>query len=103
MKTPFLPASRAGKWSTGLMLGAVLVFLLLILFGELLNLLPDGLISVAGALAIAAAIMASITGLSALIRRKDRCVLVYLAVLIGLTTIVFILTSIWSDARGLPD
>lgn len=97
MKTPFLPSSRMGKWSAGLILGALAVFLLLVLFGELLNVLPEELISVSTMLAIAAAIMAAISGLSALVRFKDRSVLVYAAVILGLAVIVLVLTSVWGD------
>ncbi len=97
MKIQFLPSSRAGKWSAGLILGALAVFLLLVLFGELLNVLPEGLISVTVVLAIAAAIMAAISGLSALVRYKDRAVLVYAAVILGLAVSVIVLTSVWAD------
>ncbi|HNR02371.1 MAG TPA: hypothetical protein PKK59_07545 [Anaerolineaceae bacterium] len=102
MKLPILPVSRPGKWSAGLALGAILVFVLLYLLGERLGVLPDALISTAGALAIAAAVMAAVSGLSALVRFKERALLVYISVVFGLAVIVFLLTSFWADARGLP-
>lgn len=97
MKVHFLPSSRAGKWAAGLVIGAILVFLLLIVFGELLDFLPETFITVAGSLSVAAAIMAAITGLSALTKFQDRALLVILAVIFGLATIVFILTNMAID------
>ena len=90
------PSTRIGKLSAWLLLGAVVIFLLLILFGEWLNLLPDVLISILGTLAILALLVSGVLAVLCLFKR-EKAILLYLAVAAALVEILFIAINILSE------
>jgi LytS/YehU family sensor histidine kinase len=101
MRVTILPKTPLGKWSTGF-IGAFVVFfvtfILIVTSGQRGDdtfdfsnpvLIPMLLAGVSGMLAF-------LTGLSGVIRNKERSILVFLAMLIGLYVLVFGLGEIIS-------
>ncbi len=88
-----MPKTKLGKWSVGLnafFLIAVIVSLVLV---EMLKVLSfnDHWWDVTVAVSFPASIIALITGILAVVKQKERSVLVYLSILIGVCLILFII------------
>ena len=92
MRITILPKSSLGRWSVGL---AASFILLSILFEVLTRLGgepgPFALIFIANVAIGISFIAALITGLISIIKRKERSVLVFLAVLVGFCALFFFL------------
>lgn len=72
----------------------------LYIFAERLNVITsDIIVIIFGATAIVAAVIAYFTGCVAVIKKKDRSVLVFLAIFTGLVVLAFII----GELLGLPD
>lgn len=99
MRIKFLPKSRLGKWAAILILYFILASIFFYVFAEILNVIPFIIVKIFGGAAVIASIVAFITGVTAVIKVKERSILVYLAVLIGFIVILFI----FGDILGLPD
>lgn len=99
MKVAFLPKSRSGRLSVWLSLGVVVVFLLLYLLGEQLNLLAPALITVSAIIAILAAFAGGILAFAA-ITNKDMAVMLFLPLLVVLLMIYFIFVSLGNGGQG---
>jgi len=97
MKVHFLPSTRAGKWACALALVPIVVFPLLYLFAERLHLLTDWLSSVIGSVSLLAGILAFIISLLAVLRSKDRALLVFFAGAVGLFILGFLLSMVLVD------
>jgi len=103
MRLSFTPKTKAGKWSLGLAAAMPVLFFIGMSFTNLLyesvpagdTILKD--IAVRPALALTmlsgmvSGISAFVSGLVAIIRQKERAILVYGATLIGALLIVFLL------------
>src|SRR5689334_19677758 len=100
MKISFLPKSRLGTWTAGLNIFFLLVCIFLYIFAELKHvIISDSLIGIVGATSLIALVTVFFTGIIAVIKNKERSVLVFLAILIGSVILAFILGGI----LGLPD
>lgn len=100
MKISFLPKSRLGKWSAGLNIFFLSVSIFFYIFAELFNVITsDMLITIFGAAAVIASIIAFFIGVTAVIKNKERSFLVFLAIIVGLVVLAFIFGNI----LGLPD
>lgn len=100
MKISFLPKSCSGKWSAGLNIFFLLVSIFFYIFAELLNIITsDMLITIFGATAVIASVIAFFIGITTVIKNKERSVLVFLAIFVGFV----VLTFIFGDILGLPD
>jgi hypothetical protein len=84
----FLPSSHAGKWAAALGISALVVFLFLYLFTGNLVRLPDVVIVILGALCLIASLAALIVGIAAVVKFRERGLLVFLALLIGLVSLL---------------
>ena len=103
MRLSFIPKTKLGKWSLGLAAAMLALFFIDMFFTTLLyesvpaggTILKD--IAVRPALALTmlsgmvSGISAFVTGLIAIIRQKERAILVYGATLIGALLIIFLL------------
>jgi hypothetical protein len=96
MKALFLPQTTPGKWSAGLAAGLIVFFLIARLIvasgqqgGE--TFFDNLAISIPMALAGLCGVAAFIVGLTAIIRHKERSILVFIATLIGLFVLIFII------------
>jgi len=99
MRVAILPKAALGKWSTGLAAAFVVLlaaFLLLVasgqrggetFFGNLALSIPILLAGTSGVLAF-------LTGLAGVIRNRERSILVFLAMLIGLFVLIFCLGEV---------
>ena len=88
-----MPKTKLGKWSVGLnafFLIAIATSCVLVLILKILN-FDDHWWDVTVAVAFPASIVALITGILAVRKYKERSVLVFLSILIGVCTILFIL------------
>lgn len=85
MKVSLLSKSRLGAWSAGLGIFAFIVFLFLLIFGELLNIIHFNilLVRVISTAAFILSIVAFITGVIALIKNKERSILIFVSVILG--------------------
>ena len=92
MKLSLKPETSLGKWSVGLQTFFVIVIVASIILVKVLGILSfddhwwDVTVNV-----FVASIIAFITGLIAVIRNKDRSILVYLSIFLGLSAILFVL------------
>ena len=101
-----LPNTNLGKWSIGLIIAMPLLFMIGISFTDSLyqsvsagsTILKDIIARPALALTMlagmAAGISACITGLLAILRQKDRALLVYVSTIIGALFIVYLAAEI---------
>ncbi len=99
MRVSILPKTPLGKWSTGLIIAFFLffaVFLILIALGQrggdtyfsnLALTIPSLLAGVSG-------VFAFLTGFIGVIRSRERSILVFLAMLIGLFVLLFCLVEV---------
>ena len=88
-----MPKTRLGKWSVGLnafFLIAIAASCVLVLVLKILN-FDDHWWDVTVGVAFPASIIALITGILAVRKNKERSVLVFLSILIGLCVILFII------------
>ena len=92
MRISVLPKSSLGRWSVGL---AAAFILLSILFAVLTRLGgepgPFALIFIVNIVIGISFIAAFVTGLISIIKRKERSILVFLAVLVGFGALLFFL------------
>lgn len=101
MKVSILPRTMLGKWSIGLIGGLFLFFALLrvlVAFGQRggETFFSNLALAIPGLLAGTCGIAAFFTGIIGIIFRKERAVLVFLAVIIGLFVLVFCLGEVLS-------
>ncbi len=101
MKILILPKTALGKWSVGLAISFLVLFVLVIVLvttgqerGE--TYFSNLLMAIPGLLALVTGIAAFLTGLVGIIFLKERALLVFLAAAIGLLVIAFILGDILS-------
>ncbi|OGY24968.1 MAG: hypothetical protein A2Z11_04865 [Candidatus Woykebacteria bacterium RBG_16_43_9] len=88
-----VPKTRLGKWSVGLnafFLIAIAASVVLVLILKILN-FDDRWWDVTVGIVFPASIIALITGIIAVRKNKDRSVLVYLSIFVGVCTVLFIL------------
>ena len=96
-----MPRTRLGKWSVGLI---VFFFLLFATFQVLVasgqrrgeTFLDNLVLTVPGFLMVICAVFSFFTGVAGIIRSKERSVLVFLASLVGLFVLIFLLGEILS-------
>lgn len=86
------PETKIGKWSVGLNTFFLAVIIISIILVEVLGILDfnDKWWDITVPIAALATISSFITGLIAVIKKKERSFLVYLSVFIGLLAILFI-------------
>ena len=92
-RSHFIPTSALGKWAVGLsvfFLGAVGVSCVLVLVLKVLN-FNDHWWDATVAVSFPASIIALITVIIAVIKNKERSVLVYVSIFIGVCTVLFLL------------
>lgn len=89
----FMPKSKLGKWSVGLNAFFLTVVAVSIVLVEALKMLffDDHWFDVTAAVAFPTSIIALIIGILAVKINKERSSLVYLSIIIGVCTILFIL------------
>ncbi|MDD3840846.1 MAG: hypothetical protein PHP06_09810 [Clostridia bacterium] len=99
MKISFIPQTRLGKWSVGLIIVFFLLFALFqflvatgqrgdaTIFDNLVLTIPIFIAGIAG-------IASFITGLTSIMKSKERSVFVFLASVIGLFVMLFVLGEI---------
>lgn len=88
-----MPKTKLGKWSVGLntfFLIAIAISCVLVLIFKILN-FDDHWWDVTVAVAFPASIVALITGILAVRKYKERSVLVFLSIIIGVNTVLFVL------------
>ena len=96
MKKFILPKTVLGKWSVGLAISFIVFFVLLIILSAAGQKGGDTFfsnlsLSIPGLLAIVSGVAAFFTGVISVIFMKERAVLTFLAIAIGLLLIVFII------------
>jgi hypothetical protein len=92
MKLSLKPETSLGKWSVGLQTFFLIVIVASIILVKVLGILSfDDHWWDVTVLVFVASIIAFITGLIAVIRNKDRSILVYLSIFLGLCAILFVL------------
>ncbi len=87
------PRTRLGWWAIGLGLGTLLLPLLARLVSALLTALSGGMqvaVGVFGLLMVLCGIAGGIIGLIAVIRRHERSILVWAAILVGLSNLLLL-------------
>jgi len=93
MKSNFAPKTILGKWSVGLNTFFLIVVLISIIFVKLFRILSfdDHWWDVTVLVVFPASIIAFFTGIRAIIKNKERSVLVFLSVLISISVILFLI------------
>src|SRR4030042_3638932 len=88
-----MPNTKAGKWSVGLNAFFLIVIAASLVFVKILKILSfdDHWWDVTVGVAFPASIIALITGILAVRKNKERSLLVFLSILIGLCVILFII------------
>ena len=99
MRITVLPKTSWGKWSVGLIAVFILFLVLFVILvasgqrgGE--TFFSNLLLTVPMLLAVTCGVAAFVTGLIGIIKSKERSILVYLAILIGLYILVFCLGEV---------
>ena len=99
MKFHFIPKTLLGKWSIGLAVASIVLFILLQFF--VASGLRDSYTFISGLLLTIPVPLAGISGISAfftgiigIIKSRDRSVLVFLSTMIGLFVILFLLGEV---------
>lgn len=92
MKLNFAPKTILGKWSVGLNAFFLIAIITSIVLVKVFGILSfgDHWWDLTVPITFLASIVAFIVGIIAVIKNKERSVLVYLSILIGLLTILFI-------------
>jgi len=99
MKISFSPKSRLGKWTVGFNILCILAFIFICIFGGILKVVSDIIIGIFGAISVSVSIIALITGIIAVIKNRERSVLIFWTILIGL----FVSVILIGDIIGFPD
>jgi len=95
----FIPSTILGKWSIGL----IIAFFLLLITGIFVvatgqtggeTIFDNLLISIPMILAAISAIASFFTGIISIIRKKERCIFVFISTLIGLFVLWFVIGEI---------
>jgi len=103
VKISFLPRSRLGKWSSGLSIVGFLLFSSMAIFPVIDSILnSDLLFTIFATLIFAMLIAPCVTGTIAVIKSKDRSILVFIAILLSLIFVVFLIMMAF-DFISLPD
>lgn len=98
MKINFLPKSCLGTTSAALNIFSVSTFIIFYIFAELLKVITsDILVTIFGVAAVIASITAFFTGVTAVVKNKERSVLVFLSIIIGFVVIAFIIGDIFLE------
>ena len=96
-KASILPQSKHGKVAFGLGISTLLILLLALINSGLAKPMSENLLGFVVFLGIVTAIAALIFGLLAIIKQKERSILVFLMSLIGLATFVWMIVMIIKD------
>ncbi|MDF2616607.1 MAG: hypothetical protein K0Q47_1262 [Sedimentibacter sp.] len=100
MKIILLPKSRTGKWSVGLCIYFIVTGIFLYGFAELLNVITsDVLVTIVGSSAIIAQVISFVLGVITVLKNKECCSMVYIAIIVGLIVLLFI----FGDILGISD
>ena len=96
MKIKFLPQTKSGKWSASLAAGGIIFFVLgniFIALGEQVGetFLANLKISLPMSLGYLSLVSAFATGLFGLIKPRERAILVFIATLLGLLGVIFLI------------
>lgn len=99
MKVHFMPRTRLGKWSTWLIVAFVVFYAIFYLFvasGQRggATFFSNLYLAVPVVIAAISGIAAFFTGIIGVIKSRERAILVYLAILIGLLVLLFCLAEI---------
>jgi hypothetical protein len=88
-----MPKTKLGKWSVGLNTFFLILVIISIIFVKVFRILSfdDHWWDVTVAITFPASIIAFFTGIIAVIKNKERSVLVFLSILIGIGVIFFII------------
>jgi hypothetical protein len=97
MKITFLPTTTLGKWTIGLIISLFVFFLLSVAIvnlghqtgGETVT--ANNYIAIPMLIAVISGVSAFITGIIAILKYKERSLLVFIATFIGLNILVFLL------------
>jgi predicted Abi (CAAX) family protease len=99
MKISFLPKTVTGKWAVGLAIGFIVLFVLVIILaatgqegGE--TFFSNLYLAIPGLLALASGIAAFVTGVISIIFSRERGFLVFLAAVVGLLVIIFMVGDV---------
>ena len=92
-----MPQSKHGKVAFGLGISTLLILLLALINSGLAKPMSENLLGFVVFLGIVTAIAALIFGLLAIIKQKERSVVVFLMTLIGLATFVWMIVMIIKD------
>ncbi len=92
-----MPQSKHGKVAFGLGISTLLILLLALINSGLAKPMSENLLGFVVFLGIVTAIAALIFGLLAIIKQKERSILVFLMSLIGLATFVWMIVMIIKD------
>lgn len=92
-----MPQSKHGKVAFGLGISTLLILLLTLINSGLAKPMSENLLGFVVFLGIVTAIAALIFGLLAIIKQKERSILVFLMSLIGLATFVWMIVMIIKD------
>ncbi len=96
-KVSILPQSKHGKVAFGLGISTLLILLLALINSGLAKPMSENLLGFVVFLGIVTAIAALIFGLLAIIKQKERSVVVFLMTLIGLATFAWMIVMIIKD------
>ena len=96
-KINFLPQSKLGKFAFGLGILVLLLMLLAFINTGLAKPMPENLLGFVVFLTIGAAIAALIIGLIAIIKQKERAIVVFIMTAIGLSAFVWLVANIIKD------
>ena len=96
-KITLMPVSKLGKFAFGLGFLTLLLLLLAVINSGLINPMSPNLLGFVVFIGVGASIIALITGLIAIIKQKERSILVFLMSLIGLATFVWMIVMIIKD------
>jgi len=91
MKIHFKPKTTLGKWSVGLAAAFILIFVLSVVLTGSGGVEPGPVGPMVGVTLGISGIAALVTGLISTIKSKERSILVFLAVVVGLFVLIFIL------------
>jgi 1,4-dihydroxy-2-naphthoate octaprenyltransferase len=93
MKLNFVPKTILGKWSVGLNTFFLILIIISIVFVKVFRILSfdDHWWDVTVLVTIPASIIAFLTGIRAVIKNKERSILVFLSILIGTGVIFFLI------------
>jgi len=91
MRISILPKSSLGRWSVGLAAAFILLFVLSLVLTGLGGVGPGPVGPIIGIAFGISGIAALVTGLISMIKSQERSILVFLAVVVGLFVLTFLL------------